>query len=344
MLKASWHKHILDFTFEAHTSRGRIDSHAAYFIKLWDSENHEVVGVGEASPLKDLSIDYRPDFEFYLDQFTSNLNVWDDNKLSQFPSIRFGLETAILDLQKGGKKLFYDNDFFHGSRLLPINGLIWMADKLVMKSQIKSKIEAGFTTIKLKIGALNFEDELELIQEIRKQFSSSEITIRVDANGAFSTKDALKKLDSLSKFDLHSIEQPIKQGNVEEMAKLCSQSSLAIALDEELIGIYFKEDKTRLLEVIKPQYIIVKPTLLGGLKASKEWIGEAEKLNIGWWITSALESNIGLNAIAQFASTFANSIPQGLGTGSLYYNNIRSPLVVEKGFLKNDLSIGWQDL
>ncbi|MFN0050063.1 MAG: o-succinylbenzoate synthase [Cytophagales bacterium] len=334
MLKASWHKHILNLNFDARTSRGSLHSHSVYFIKLWHTESPEIVGVGEAAPLKDLSIDDRPDFEFYLNQFTSNLDFWNDEHLSAFPSIRFALETAILDLQNGGKKMIYDTAFYRGESTISINGLVWMADKATMQKQIKAKIDAGFTTIKLKIGAIDFNDELDLLKSIRNNFSASEITIRVDANGAFSSTEAIEKLKMLSEYSLHSIEQPIKQGQVQEMAALCRQSPIPIALDEELIGIYYPEDKIQLLEAIQPPYIIIKPTLVGGLKAAKEWIEIAEKRNIEWWITSALESNIGLNAIAQFTSLFPNDLPQGLGTGSLYSNNIDSPLIVENGCLR----------
>ncbi len=344
MLKASWYKHMLHFKFDARTSRGHLATHNAYFIKLWDSENSTIVGIGEAAPLKDLSIDCRPDFEQFLNQFTSNLNVWDDNQLSAFPSIRFALETAIIDLKNGGKKIIYNNDFYKGIKAIPINGLVWMADKATMQQQIKDKIAAGFTTIKLKIGAIDFDDELDMLKTIRKQFAANEITIRVDANGAFDSKNALQKLRQLADHNLHSIEQPIKHGQIEEMADLCSKTPIPIALDEELIGIYFKEDKAQLLKTIKPQYIILKPTLIGGLKAAAEWINEAEKWNINWWITSALESNIGLNAIAQFTSTFRNPLPQGLGTGSLYHNNIHSPLEVNNGYLKYNKNIVWHDV
>lgn len=333
MLKASWHKHELLFKFDAKTSRGSMKTHTAYFIKLWESENPGIFGLGEASPLKGLSTDHRPDFEKYLTKFTENLHEWDENEFSQFPSIRFGLETAILDLKNGGTQKFFDTGFYFGKQSIPINGLVWMADKATMQNQIKEKIAAGFTTIKLKVGAIAFADELALLKYIRKEFTEKDITIRLDANGAFSVQEALEKLKRLSEFGVHSIEQPIKQGQIAQMAEICASSPLPIALDEELIGIYHHQDKNHLLETIKPPYIILKPTLLGGLKASKEWIEICNSMGIGWWMTSALESNIGLNAICQFTSTFQNALPQGLGTGSLYHNNIMSPLTVKNGFI-----------
>lgn len=344
MLKASWHKHILSFKFEAKTSRGILQNHDTYYIKLWDTDQPDIVGIGEAAPLNGLSIDYRADFETYLDQFTSNLEIWDDNLFSQFPSIRFGLETAIIDMKNGGKKILFDNDFSKGNSSIKINGLVWMADKVTMKKRIRANIEKGYTTLKLKIGAIEFEEELELLDSIRKEFTQKEIAIRLDANGAFKPKDAVAKLEQLANYTIDSIEQPIKQGQIEEMARLCEQTPIPIALDEELIGIYFKEDKTKLLTTINPQFIILKPTLVGGLKASKEWISEAEKLKIGWWFTSALESNIGLNAISQYASNFKNPLPQGLGTGNLYFNNISSPLCIENGHLKYNIAQKWDDI
>lgn len=208
-----------------------------------------------------------------------------------------------------------------------------MGDFNRMLAQIEKKMEAGFRCIKLKIGAINFEEELALLQHIRSHYSSKEIELSVDANGAFSPTDAMEKLKRLSELDLHSIEQPIRAGQWEEMARLTSESPLPIALDEELIGYNTWEEKQRLLSAIRPQYIIIKPSLHGGLAGGEEWIAEAEKLNIGWWITSALESNIGLNAIAQWCATFQNPLPQGLGTGLLFTDNVEMPLEIRKDCL-----------
>ena len=252
--------------------------------------------------------------------------------LCDYPSILFGLATAIRHFFAGNWALC-DTAFSRGEVGIPINGLIWMGDFQNMLSQIEKKMEAGFRCIKLKIGAINFEEELTLLRHIRTHFSSKEIELRVDANGAFSPVDAMEKLKRLSEFDLHSIEQPICAGQWEEMARLAAESPLAIALDEELIGCNTLERKQELLSTIRPQYIVIKPSLHGGICGGDEWITEAEKQQIGWWITSALESNIGLNAIAQWCATFSNPLPQGLGTGALFTDNVEVPLEIRKDCL-----------
>ena len=343
--------HQLQFKFKAGTSRGIYTTHDIWYVVL---EENGITGIGEIAPLKDLSIDAIPNLKQIIEQklnelvqldLSSNLDeitkVLDKLNLEAYPSIRFGLETAFLDLINGGKKVIFDNDFSKGIKRTPINGLIWMGEKEFMFNQVKEKIEQGFSCIKMKIGAIDFEQEIDILKYIRSHFTSNEIELRVDANGAFSPEDALEKLKVLSQFDIHSIEQPIKPKQWEVMKSLCELSPIPIALDEELIGIDSPDEKKELLELINPQYIILKPTLVGGLQKSKEWIDIAESLNIKWWITSALESNIGLNAISQFTSEFNNSLPQGLGTGSLYHNNIESPLTVEKGFIYYDKSKQW---
>jgi O-succinylbenzoate synthase len=341
LYKSSFYKNILRFKSDAETSRGILKEHTSYLLKVWDSSNPELAGIGEAAPLKGLSLDDRDDFEHVITHITSEFDEFDDFILEDFPAIRFALETAMADLENGGKKIIFDTDFYSGKQQIPINGLVWMADKATMAKQIIEKIEAGFDTIKLKIGAIDFEDELDLLKSIRKEFSKKEITIRVDANGAFSKKEAFEKLKRISDYGIHSIEQPIKHGQKEAMAELCSKTPIPIALDEELIGKMSQEEKWELLYLIKPQYVIFKPTLLGGLSATEEWIMLAENLNIGWWITSALESNIGLNAITQFTSKYDVKTPQGLGTGSLYHNNINSPLTVEKGHIFYNPKQSW---
>src|SRR5690606_9836442 len=235
----------------------------------------------------------------------------------------------------------FPSEFTRGEAAIPINGLVWMGDNLFMKEQISEKLKQGFTCIKMKIGAIDFKTELELLKSIRKEFSASEVELRVDANGAFSKNEALEKLKVLSDLKLHSIEQPIKQGQWQEMARLCEETPLPIALDEELIGVFSEEEKSNLLDTIKPQFIILKPSLIGGFRGSDSWIKLGEKHNAGWWITSALESNVGLNAISQYTFTKNSKLPQGLGTGSLYTNNIDSPLQVSKGELKYDPSKVW---
>ena len=283
-----------------------------------------------------LSCDDLPDYEDILmkvcRQVEREQGILDMDSLCDYPSILFGLETAIRHFFAGNWALC-DTAFSRGETGIPINGLIWMGDYDCMLSQIEKKMEAGFRCIKLKIGAINFEEELALLRYIRSHFSSKEIELRVDANGAFSPVDAMEKLKRLSELDLHSIEQPIRAGQWEEMARLTSASPLPIALDEELIGYNTLERKQELLSTIRPQYIVIKPSLHGGMCGGDEWITEAEKRHIGWWVTSALESNIGLNAIAQWCATFNNPLPQGLGTGLLFTDNVEVPLEIRKRLL-----------
>ncbi|RYM32383.1 o-succinylbenzoate synthase [Brumimicrobium glaciale] len=337
-LKASFEKKVFEFKRPSGTSRGVLTKKKAWFITVWNQDNPDVKGVGECSIIPGLSPDYENDEAYEkvikavaedADSFSLNIE-----ELKDFPSIYFGLEMALLDLKNGGKGIYFDTPFTQGKQALPINGLIWMGDEEFMQSQITQKLEEGFSCIKMKIGAIDFEKELEILAGIRKQVSAKEITLRVDANGAFTPEDAPGKLERLNKFELHSIEQPIKQGQVEEMQKLCAKNILPIALDEELIGMNDLEEKKQLLDKVQPQYIILKPSLIGGFKGSKEWIKLAEERNIPWWITSALESNVGLDAIAQFTSTYKITLPQGLGTGALYTNNTPSPLKVENGELR----------
>ena len=329
MIKASYFPYQLEFKKPSGTSRGILTYKKIWIVKLWNEENPEVFGLGECNPLVGLSIDDRDDFEEELKKICENINDFIDVELYEFPSIRFAIETAHKDLMNGGKRILFDNEFSRGEKGIVINGLVWMGSKEEMSKQIAEKIEQGFKCIKLKIGSIDFETELALLKSIRDQYSESDIEIRVDANGAFTAHDALKKLEHLAKFKLHSIEQPIKQGQVEVMAKLCKGTPLAIALDEELIIHQRKDEKEILLKEIQPQYIILKPSLVGGWKASEEWIASAEKLNINWWITSALESNIGLNAIAQWTAELKTKTPQGLGTGGLYTNNFDSKLKIK---------------
>ncbi len=345
MLHIDYQKYILNFRFEAGTSRGVLRERNTYFISLFDSLNPQIIGIGEASPLKDLSIDYLPDFEekilffcqkFMQQNFKNPHDIpyhWLKENTPALPSLRFAVEVALKDLANGGIRKIYDNDFYNFGKPLPINGLVWMGTASFMQAQIEEKLKQGFTCIKLKIGAIDFDTELALLQSIRKRFSSEKITLRVDANGAFEPSEALEKLKALAAYQLHSIEQPIKAGQLKEMTALCAITPLPIALDEELIGIEGKEKKEELLKTIKPQYIILKPTLLGGLEESKEWIEIADKQGIGWWITSALESNIGLNAICQFTACYSPTLPQGLGTGQLYHNNIELPLEIRNGYI-----------
>lgn len=348
MLKFEYVKRELIFNFPAKTSRGSISTKDCFLIKAFDPNQPEIIGWGECNILKGLSVDAYPDYEdrlkTILELCNSSLvtleNLSDFVDLDKYPSIFFGFETALLDLSNGGNKTIYQNSFVEG-KPIPINGLVWMGDKAFMKEQIDKKLEQGFDCIKIKVGALNFQDELDLLKYIRKEFSADKITLRVDANGAFKIDEALEKLNRLSEFELHSIEQPIWAGQINEMADLCSKTPIPIALDEELIGVK-RGDQFSLIETIRPQYIILKPALVGGLDASNQWISHAEKLDIPWWMTSALESNVGLNAIAQFTANYTIDKPHGLGTGQLYHNNYASPLTVSDGTLFYNESEEWE--
>ncbi|MGK0385600.1 MAG: o-succinylbenzoate synthase [Patiriisocius sp.] len=330
-MKAHYKKHILEFKKPSGTSRGVLKTKEAWYIILEDDGN---IGYGECGLLRGLSIDDRPDYEETLQWVCENVHLGKQglyDALIAFPSIQIGVETAFMSLESQDPFQIYPSAFSRGEASMPINGLIWMGDTAFMKQQIIAKLEQGFACIKMKIGAIDFETELALLKNIRQEFPASEIEIRVDANGAFSPKDALEKLKLLSDFQLHSIEQPIAVRQWDEMARLCEESPLEIALDEELIGVFSAEDKASLLSHIKPHYVILKPSFIGGFAGSDAWIISSEAHNIGWWITSALESNVGLNAISQYTFTKNSTLPQGLGTGSLYTNNITSPLEIIKG-------------
>ena len=337
-LSASFEKKTYQFKRPSGTSRGILTEKHAWIIQITDLENPNDIGVGECSIIPGLSPDFQSleAYEAKVTEVVKQVSFYAENRelLRPFPSIYFGLEMALLDLKNKGKALFFENDFTKGKKEIPINGLVWMGDFDFMQEQIFEKIQAGFTCIKLKIGAIHFEKELELLAQIRTKYDKDIITIRVDANGAFSPDEALSKLNLLSELDIHSIEQPIKQGQWTEMKSLCARTPLPIALDEELIGVHDMSRKKELLDTIQPQYIILKPSLVGGFKGTHEWIELATDLNIPWWITSALESNIGLNAIAQFTAEFDNDLPQGLGTGALYTNNEPSQLFIENGYLR----------
>lgn len=326
---------LLHFKQPAGTSRGVYNTRKVWYIEISSMENPSIKGIGECAPLPNLSCDDVPQYEEVLQQACSRVaregNIPTES-LRDYPSILFGLETALRHYETGSLAL-WDTPFSRGEAGIPINGLIWMGNFEEMYRQIEAKMEAGYRCIKLKIGAIDFDAELTLLKHIRSRFSVKDIELRVDANGAFSPAEAMHKLDALSKLDLHSIEQPIRAGQWEEMARLTARTPLPIALDEELIGHNIPEIKQELLSAIRPQYIILKPSLHGGICGSNEWIAEAEKQNIGWWVTSALESNIGLNAIAQWCATLHNALPQGLGTGQLFTDNIDLPLEIRKDCL-----------
>ncbi|MCF6360050.1 MAG: o-succinylbenzoate synthase [Cyclobacteriaceae bacterium] len=346
----------LNFLFEAGTSRGVLNHKNTWFIKVADTNNETIYGIGEAGPLNGLSIDDIPDFEFCLKKELAKL---ENHKLptseeaifilakrvdSKLPSVRFGVETALLDLYYGGRKKCFNNKFYDETKSMQINGLVWMGDSKLMLGRLQEKVDAGFSCIKIKIGAIHLEDEMHLLETVRKKYPSIKLELRVDANGAFSYKEVGAILSKLGELGVHSIEQPIKAGQRKQMANLCKSTPVPIALDEELIGVHNYQEKKTLLKEIRPQYIILKPSLLGGFASCLEWIEIAKELKIGWWLTSALESNIGLNAISQFASSLEVVLPQGLGTGGLYSNNIESPLQLnsDKFFYNQDKK--WEKL
>lgn len=343
-MKATYKRHSLIFKRPSGTSRGILTEKETWYIKL---EHNNKIGIGECGILRSLSFDDRPGYEEKLQWVVANIDLgknrlWEE--LREWPSIQFGVEQAFLSLESDNPYVLFPSAFTEGKQAITINGLVWMGDESFMKEQIDEKIATGFNCVKLKIGAIDFERELALLKYIRSHYTADDIELRVDANGGFAPEDALSKLVELSKLDLHSIEQPIKQHQEEIMAQLCLDTPLPIALDEELIGVIDLEAKIALLDKIKPQYIILKPSLVGGFKGSLEWITLANQRNIGWWITSALESNVGLNAIAQWTYTLNSSMPQGLGTGTLYTNNINSPLEVKDGALWYNITKNWDEI
>ena len=325
----------LHFKQPAGTSRGSYTTRDVWYLHLTSDKYPDRVGIGECAPLPKLSCDDMQGYESVLAHICNEVTEqggFSVESLRDYPSILFGLETAFRHFERGCFEL-WDTPFSRGEVGIPINGLIWMGDYKKMLEQIEAKMAVGFRCIKLKIGAFNFEEELALLRFIRSHFSAKEVELRVDANGAFAPADAMEKLKRLAELDLHSIEQPIHAGQWEDMARLTAETPLPIALDEELIGINIPERKQCLLDSVHPQYIILKPSLHGGMAGGNEWIREAEKRNIGWWITSALESNIGLNAIAHWCAAFNNPLPQGLGTGALFTDNVDMPLEVRKDSL-----------
>ena len=319
------------FKQPAGTSRGVYTTRKSWFVYLSDGQRE---GVGECAPLPDLSCDARPDYAEVLDNFCQSLcetGEIDYEAMRTYPSMLFGLETAVMDLKSKKQGILFDTAFSRGEVGIPINGLVWMGNYDEMLQRMEEKLEKGFRCVKLKIGAIDFDQELDLVKRIRNRFSFHEVELRLDANGAFPYEEALYKLELLSQYAIHSIEQPIRQGQWAYMAELCRESPLPIALDEELIGVNDPEMKHHMLNIIKPRYIILKPSLHGGMQGCREWIDTAREMGIGSWITSALESNIGLNAIAQFASdVYGDNIqmPQGLGTGQLFTDNIPMPLEI----------------
>lgn len=333
-LRFSYEAHTLHFKQAAGTSRGVITTKKCWILK---AEYRDKTGLGECSVIPGLSPDYQDDsqYESMLDQLVNDPQhyLFHPQKLNDHPSILFGLETAILDLMNGGNGILFPGDFTEGRFGIPINGLVWMGESTFMQEQIEAKLKDGYRCIKMKVGAIDFEEEVRLLRSIRQRYSHAEVTLRVDANGAFNADEAPEKLRRLAELDIHSIEQPLAAGKNEELRQLCARTPLPIALDESLIGINSLAEKQALLKQIQPQFIILKPSLHGGLKGTREWIQIADHMKIPYWITSALESNIGLNAIAQFTATLNPTLPQGLGTGGLFVENFPSNLIIRNGFL-----------
>lgn len=342
-MKAVFKKHNLRFKFSASTSRGAINERSVWYLLLSDKTGK--TGLGEAAPLSGLSVDSEIDFEENLQKIAKILEDYSINDFKtdpdlpnklisrNLPSIRFAVEKALLDLQSDREGILFKNKFTESKKKLPVNGLVWMGSYSYMKKQVEQKLSEGYRCIKIKVGAIDFDSECKLLHDIRKKYSADKIELRVDANGAFTESDIVYKLQELSGYNLHSIEQPVATSKKELMTELCKTSPVDIALDEQLIGVFGETQKRALLQSLKPKYIVLKPTLLGGFAETEEWIRIAKTLNIGWWITSALESNIGLNAIAQFTANFPVKMAQGFGTGQLYLNNASAPLSLKEGFM-----------
>ena len=320
--------YMLKFREPAGTSRGVLNEKPTYLLKVWDERNPEIYGLGEAAVFPGLSpeADYR--YEYKLIELLANIAIGRPTDLSRHSSIQFGLEQALNDFASGGRHIYFPSEFTEGKKDITINGLIWMGTFGEMHSRIEEKLNAGFKCLKLKIGAIDWQKEISLIEEIRRHYDADRLTIRVDANGGFNMDNVFPRLKRLADLDVHSIEQPIPAGNPDLMKFICDISPLPVALDEELIGVYGEENRRELVDYIKPAYVILKPALCGGFSGARDWIAAAEDAGAGWWITSALESNVGLNAIAQFTGSLDTSLPQGLGTGGLFTNNFTTPLTL----------------
>ncbi|MBL7965046.1 MAG: o-succinylbenzoate synthase [Flavobacteriales bacterium] len=336
MLRARWIERTLKPRFELGTSKGTITQRTVWYLMAWDEARPDVIGMGEAALFPGHSKEFPADVRTKLLELCADTRNWRarlSDDLADVPSVRFAVEQCLSDLEHQGSKVHMASAFTLGEQGIPINGLVWMGDKATMHKRIREQLNAGFHTVKMKIGAIGVADELDLLREVRREYKASEVALRVDANGAFTAANVMNVLQRLSDLEIHSIEQPVPPGLYEVMAEVCASSPVPIALDEDLIGLNRADVKRDLLEQVKPHYIVIKPSLVGGWDAAREWITKAEERGIGWWITSALESNIGLNAIAQFTATLPFEGAQGLGTGSVYLNNIPSPLEVADGTL-----------
>lgn len=336
-----YHKHRLYFKIPGGTSRGVLSYKDSWFLMLRDQDK---IGIGECSIIEGLSPETSEQVEAALAQIGRDIHLGFEKlhaAYAHMPAVQFALEMAFQGLNETNPYTWFDTPFIRGDNRIKINGLVWMGQTDFMQTQIEEKLALGFDSIKLKIGALDFDLECYLLEGLRQRFDKSVLQIRVDANGAFSADEALGKLDRLSQFDIHSIEQPIAVNQWDEMKQLCMLSPVPIALDEELIGRYSDEEKEALLNAVAPHYLILKPSLIGGWTGANKWVSLAKKYGIDWWATSALESNLGLSAIAQWCADKQVSIPQGLGTGQLFTNNIESPLYLDGSFLGYDPDKEW---
>lgn len=335
-MRLAYAPYILNFKKPAGTSRGVLTEKPTFFVKVFDEKDPSLFGIGECSVFPGLSPEADGNYGYKLIELLANMALGKETDLSRHSSILFGLEQALRDFAGGCRHMYFPSEFTNGRGSIEINGLVWMGDFDEMIERIDEKVKNGFHCIKLKIGAIDWKKEIEMIGYIRKKYSDSVLQIRVDANGAFTMDNALPRLKRLADLGVHSIEQPIPAGIPELMAFLCRVSPLKIALDESLIGVYDHDAKVSLLDEVNPAYIILKPSLCGGFSGSEEWIRMAEDRGIGWWVTSALESNVGLNALAQWTSTLNTNMPQGLGTGALFTNNFESPLRLDSDRLTYD--------
>lgn len=341
---AQYQPYQFQFVTPGGTSRGVMTTRPGWIIRLYEVDSPEVAGYGECCIIPGLSADDVDGLPAMLAQVVGNINDYLPDfhqRLAAWPSIRFAIETALLDLDRGGRRLLFPSAFTQGLDGIAINGLIWMGQPEYMLSQIAKKLEDGYRCLKMKIGAIGFDDEMAILRGIRQRYGVDDLEIRVDANGAFTPDEVWAKLDALHALQVHSIEQPIRAGQWELMANVCRNSPVPVVLDEELIGIHAPETMRSMLDAILPQYIILKPGLLGGFAISSQWITMAQERGIGWWVTSALEGNIGLNAIAQWTYTLHPAMPQGLGTGQVFSNNIPSPLYISNGRLYHDANGRW---
>lgn len=334
MMRLQFAPYVLKFKQPAGTSRGVMLEKITAFLRIFDENNPDHFGIGEAAIFEGLSPEADERYFYKMVELVTNVKLGIPTDLSHFPSIQAGFEQAILDYSSGCRGIYFDSPFTRGEKSITINGLVWMGDFQEMMSRLESKLEDGFKCIKIKIGAIDWIKELDLLRAIRQRYDENVVEIRVDANGAFSEENVMQKLDQLAPFRIHSIEQPIRQGQPDLLRKVCEDSPIPIALDEELIGKFTMDDKIRLLNDVTPHYLVLKPSLIGGFSGAEEWISLATERKIGWWVTSALESNIGLNALAQWVATLDNKLPQGLGTGGLFTNNFFSPIYLEQDQLK----------